>query len=285
MERTEASTTALSVAKRRAAHQLFDGLPKVLDDPIAVKILGKSVAGRLRRSSIAERTQWATALRAFVVARSRFAEDELAKAYSRGTRQYVLLGAGLDTFAYRQEGKFPGLHVFEVDHPATQAWKCKRLKEADIRVPQNLTFVTLDFEKGDLLHSLQDAGFQMGSPAFFGWLGVVMYLTMPQLNGTLKSISETAKGGGVVFDYLLPYRHIPHVEKIAHKVLSNVVAAVGEPFRTLLLPGQVAGVLQGMGFTGVADLGRDEINDRYFRGRTDRLRIRGSLGRFVSAEV
>src|SRR6202161_3091310 len=128
-------------ALRRAAHQLLDQ-PRVLDDPLALLIIGADAAEQLR-SNPKEHRAFSRAFRAFMAARSRYAEDELARAVALGVTQYVVLGAGLDTFAYRNP--HAGLHVFEVDHPATQAWKRVQLQTAEIPIPASLTFVPIDF--------------------------------------------------------------------------------------------------------------------------------------------
>src|ERR1700761_3259360 len=165
MQKGRASRTALGVAARRAAHQLLDN-PLVLNDPVAIPILGKNF--QLDRDK--HQHPIARAFRAFMVGRSRYAEDNLAEAATDGVKQYVLLGAGLDTFAYRNP--FPELRVFEVDFPATQQWKRDLLHEAAIAEPANLTFTPLDFEHHTLREGLTEAGFDFRQPAFFAWLGV-----------------------------------------------------------------------------------------------------------------
>jgi methyltransferase (TIGR00027 family) len=169
------SRTAHRVAIRRAAHQLFDQ-PKVLDDPLAVPIIGAEAAEKLCASPRERKHPFARAFRAFMVARSRYAEDQLAKAVEQDVAQYVVLGAGLDTFACRNPDS-TNLRVFEVDHPATQAWKLERLQAAGIAIPQSLKFVPVDFERQTLAAGLEQGGFDSGSPAFFSWLGVTPYLT------------------------------------------------------------------------------------------------------------
>src|SRR5579864_4150569 len=166
------SHTAQRVAVRRAAHQLWDA-PRIFEDPVALKIIGPDQAAELAHEPPADSVP-TQHLRAFIVARSRYAEDQLAEAVARGTRQYVVLGAGLDTFACRNP--FAGLRVFEVDHPATQSWKRKQLESVGIPVPTSLTFVPIDFEKQTLAQALEPAGFKADQPAFFSWLGVTPYL-------------------------------------------------------------------------------------------------------------
>src|SRR3954451_1033645 len=175
------SKTALRVAIRRAAHQLADP-PPVLNDPISIRLIGSGYARDLDRAM----EKVARDFRAYMAARSRFVEDKLAEAVAQGVTQYVVLGAGLDTFAYRNP--FPSLRVFEVDFPATQKWKRELLAGAGIDVPESLTFVALDFEHKALAVGLAEAGFADRRPAYVGWLGVVPYLTMEAFTATLGDI-------------------------------------------------------------------------------------------------
>ncbi len=191
MKQGRFSRTAYKVALRRAAHQLFDQ-PKVLDDPLAVPIVGAEAAEKLRASPKERNHPVARAFRAFMVARSRYAEDQLAQAVERGVRQYVVLGAGLDTFAYRNH--YAQLRVFEVDHPATQAWKLEQLQTAGIAIPASLKFVPVDFEQQTLADGLEKGGFESGSPAFFSWLGVTPYLTRESCMATLRFIAQMPAG-------------------------------------------------------------------------------------------
>jgi methyltransferase (TIGR00027 family) len=178
------------VAVRRAAHQLFDQ-PRVLDDPLALPIIGIAAAEKLRTSPKTQ-SSIARAFRAFMAVRSRYAEDQLAQAVARGTRQYVVLGAGLDTFAYRNP--YPGLRVFEVDHPATQEWKRGRLQAAGIAVPSSMIYAAVDFERQTLAWGLEQSGFDPKLPAFFSWLGVVPYLTRESCMATLSHIAKLPAG-------------------------------------------------------------------------------------------
>ncbi|MEO6910877.1 MAG: class I SAM-dependent methyltransferase, partial [Edaphobacter sp.] len=195
MEPAKPSRTALRVAMRRAAHQIYDAKPLVFDDPIAVAILGKTYAEELRRTPTRPDRPFSVALRAFLVARSRYAEDNLMRAVAQGVSQYILLGAGLDTFAHRNS--HPGLRVFEVDHPATQQWKRELLDTGRITGPANLTYVPVDFERESLPDQLMAAGFDPEAPAFFAWLGVVPYLTPAAFRSTLNFISARPRGSGL----------------------------------------------------------------------------------------
>jgi methyltransferase (TIGR00027 family) len=279
MIQDQPSRTAQRVAQRRAAHQLWDN-PRIFDDPIALKIIPRDVAAELSGARALD-TAPARSLRAFVAARSRFAEDHLGAAWSRGVRQYVVLGAGLDTFAYRNP--YPDLRVFEVDFPATQAWKRKCLAAGDITFPETLTFAPVDFERDTLANGLSSAGFRSSEPAFFSWLGVVPYLAGQTVLGALRWIASGPKNG-VVFDYAVPRDSLDFSNRMAFDALASRVAAAGEPFVSFFDPEKLARALQQMGFTSIEDLSSEQINARYFTGRTDQLRVRGNLGRLMCAQ-
>jgi methyltransferase (TIGR00027 family) len=278
------SRTALRVAMRRAAHQLFD-TPKVLDDPIALRIIGAKAAAQLQTESGTEFGRFGAALRAFMAARSRYAEDALARAIGRCATQYVVLGAGLDTFAYRNPYGESALRVFEVDYPATQEWKRQQLEAAHIVIPPSVTYAPVDFEHQTLAEGLRSAGLDPARATFFSWLGVTMYLTEDAAMSTFAFIASTPPGGGVAFDYAVPRSSLNFLGRMALDAMMRRVAAAGEPFVTFFEPAALAARLRGMGFKSVEDLGADEINARYFRDRADKLRIVGRLGRFMSAEL
>jgi methyltransferase (TIGR00027 family) len=274
----------MRVAVRRAAHQVLD-VPHVLDDPIALPIIGPTAAAEMHASLATHQQGPSRAIRAFVVARSRVAEDELARAVGRGTTQYVVLGAGLDTFAYRSPYPESALRVFEVDHPATQAWKRRQLAAGEIAIPPSVTFAPVNFERETLADGLSRAGFDTRAPAFFSWLGVTMYLTEDAIDSTLRFIASTPHGGGLVFDYAVAKTSLGLRERVALGVLQLRVASVGEPFRTFFEPHALCDRLSAMGFQEVTDLGPDVLNARYFRDRADGLSVRGSLVRLMCVVV
>ncbi len=275
------SRTARRVAIRRAAHQLLDH-PRVLDDPLALRIIGAEAADELR-SNPKEHHAFSRAFRAFMAARSRYAEDELACAVARGVRQYVVLGAGLDTFAYRNP--HAGLRVFEVDHPATQAWKRERLQEAGISVPAALTFVPIDFERQTLAEGLRLAGFDLSASAFFSWLGVTPYLTRDACMTTLSFVAKMPAGSGVVFDFAVDPALLNAGQRQALDALSERVARYGEPFQLFFDPERLREELKGMGFQRTEFLQGKELNARYFKDRDDGLLVRGGLGHLMGAWV
>jgi methyltransferase (TIGR00027 family) len=278
MQAATPSRTALRVALRRAAHQLFDR-PLIFKDPVAVPILGRRYAEELRRTPLRTDRPFSVALRAFLVARSRYAEDTLARAVANGVRQYVLLGAGLDTFAYRNP--YPNLRVFEVDHPATQQWKRELLAEGNIVIPPSLTYAPVDFENQALPAQLAAVGFDASAPALFAWLGVTMYLTLTAFRTTIQFIAAQQPGSGVVLDYSQPREALPFLERLGHDSLAARVKLAGEPFQLFFTPGQAAAELAA--FHNIEDLGTEQINQRYFPGRTDQLRTRGAAARLLSA--
>ena len=282
MKQGRFSRTAYKVALRRAAHQLFDQ-PKVLDDPLAVPIVGAEAAEKLLASPKERNHPIARAFRAFMVARSRYAEDQLAQAVERGVRQYVVLGAGLDTFAYRSP--HAQLRVFEVDHPATQAWKLEHLHTAGIAIPASLKFVPVDFEQQTLADGLEQGGFDSGSPAFFSWLGVTPYLTRESCMATLRFIAQLPAGSGVAFDFAVDPKLLNLRQRLALHVISRRVAAAGEPFQLYFRPTELAQELRNMGFQRTEILDTEQINAHYFKDRADGLRVRGGLGQLMGAWV
>jgi len=274
------SMTARGVASRRAAHQILDDHPKVLDDPIAVPLLGPEFFADPERHSDPR----SIAFRAWMVARSRFTEDNLADAVASGVDQYVLLGAGLDTFAYRNP--FAGLRVFEVDVPAMQEWKREMLRAASIAEPENVTFISLDFEHKTLASALAEAGLDSGRPAFFGWLGVIPYLTLGAFRTTLDLIAAMPAGSGVAFDYSLAYEELSPRLIPAAKSLAARVAAAGEPFQLFFRSEQMENELHSAGFGRVEQVDSVDLNARYFTGRTDGLALPDEgLGKLAVAWV
>jgi methyltransferase (TIGR00027 family) len=273
------SRTALRVALRRAAHQLYDAKPLILDDPLAIPILGGQYLPELHKTATKLHKPFSAALRAFLVTRSRYAEDQLAIAVARGVTQYVLLGAGLDTFAHRNP--HPNLRVFEVDHPATQQWKRDLLTTTNLSAPANLIYVPVDFESQSLLDQLQIAGHATTIPTVFAWLGVVPYLTLAAFRATVAFVAAQPAGSGIIFDYGQPRSVLSFHEQLAHDSLSSRVALAGEPFQLFFTPREAATELAS--FYDLEDLGSPELNSLYFANRTDNLRLLGSAGRLLSA--
>ena len=279
----EASRSALRVASQRAVHQLLDE-PIVLPDPIALPILGAQMEADLRNDPYALNDPMSRALRAFLVVRSRVAEDELQRAVAAGVRQYVLLGAGLDTFAYRNPHPGTTLQVFEADHPSTQQWKRQLLEDAGIARPDGLRFVPVDFEIDTLAAALADAGFQPDRPACFAWLGVTMYLTDTAIMDTLSFIAGLPRHSSVVFDYRVTESLLNPVERAVGQHLIQRMMAVGEPWVSAFDPAHLSRELQRLGFSEVDDSDGEQLNARYLARRKDGLHV-GSLSRVLCARV
>jgi methyltransferase (TIGR00027 family) len=248
MQTGQPSRTALGAAAHRAAHQLLEQ-GRIFRDPLALRIVGQTPETLAANAAPPERR----AMRLHIAARSRFAEDAVARAYARGVRQLVVLGAGLDTFAYRNP--HAGLAVFEVDHPATQAWKHERLTEAGIAIPATLSFAPVDFERVGLAEGLAAAGFDAARPAFFIWLGVVIYLSEAAVFATLACIGGLPGGSEVAFTYS---------EQASSRGAAARVAAMGEPWITHFDPGALHARLRALGFGEIEDLGPSEVAILYF---------------------
>jgi methyltransferase (TIGR00027 family) len=254
MQTGQFSRTALGAAAHRAAHQILEG-GRIFVDPLAVRILGAEGDALIEEARANPQRR---GLRLFIAARARFAEDAVAEAVARGVRQIVVLGAGLDTSSYRARHD-ESVRMFEVDHPATQAWKRARLGAAGIAIPSALSYVAVDFERERFMDRLDASGFDKSLPAFFIWLGVVPYLTETAIDAALPG------GAEVVFDYSNPVSSIDDPDRrAAHEALVARVAAAGEPLITMFETDALARRLESLGLRVVADLGLAGIAERYF---------------------
>ncbi len=272
MEPGQPSRTALGAATHRAVHQVLEH-GHIFADPLAVRILGTDAEAAIHD---AEKDPCRRRLRLFIAVRTRFAEDAVTVAVARGVRQLVVLRAGLDTYAYRT-ALGESLHVFEVDHPATQAWKRQRLAEAAIPVPSTLTFAPVDFEGEALAEGLSAAGFDQGKQTFFTWLGVVPYLTEQTVFSTLSFIAGLPGGAHVVFDYSNPPASGLNQDQYAaaRRTLAARVASLGETFRSHFETDPLHAELVALGFREVEDLGPALIRERYFANPGGSLPDRG----------
>ena len=259
MKSDEPSRMALMVARQRAAHQLLDH-GAILDDPYAVRILGEHEDNVLQALND---HRLGSMGRLFTAARSRIAEDALLKAVERGVRQVVILGAGLDTFALRNPHA-ARISIFEVDHPATQAWKRQRLVEAELAPPPWLTFVPVDFERDDLQQKLSSAGFQRTSAAFFTWLGVVPYLTRDAIDETLAYIASIPNSE-VVFDYAEPPEAFTEDLKAFEAARMAQLEKMNEQWVSGFEPASVAAILRSHGFDDMEDISFQQVVSRFGR--------------------
>ena len=273
MPQRDASRTALATAYLRAAHQILDAKPFILDDPVAVQLLGEGAEQRIREAAERYQTPEALALRSHVVLRSRFAEDRLSSAVRRGVSQYVIVGAGFDTFALRQPQWAHCLKVIEVDHLSSQAAKRSRIAEAGMQIPANVVFADIDFEQESLRDGLLRNGVTIAKPTFFSWLGVTMYLTDAAIDATLSSMATFPEGSEVVLTFLQPPMSDPHASRSGPSRLARRVAESGEPFVSYFDPAMLTEKLFAAGFSSVELLTPEIANSRYFQQRQSDLPV------------
>jgi methyltransferase (TIGR00027 family) len=259
----------------RAAHYLLDADPKILADPFARSFVGFSddqvFLKELRKlyGGAFDRLEFPKQ-RTYFVLRSRYTEDELEAAVARGVRNYVMLGAGLDSFAFRRPDLMRVLNVYEVDHPSTQTWKRERLAELSLKVPATLHFVPVDFERETLTEGLAAGGLQPDSFAFFSWLGVNTYLTPDAVLHTLREIAGTTGAGSeLVTDYIVPATMLDGADRALFDSHATRVAELGEPWLSFFRPDELEMHLQQIGFGQVSHFGPAEACARYFAGRSD----------------
>jgi len=265
MQKGEPSRTALAAAVHRAAHQVLEG-GRIFADPLAARILGGGEAAARLAERIAEDDPAHRRMRLFIAVRTRFAEDAAAAACARGARQVVVLGAGLDTYAYRAPRR-DGVRVFEVDHPATQAWKRERLAAAGIAAPEWLTFAPVDFEGQTLGEGLAAAGFEAAQQTFVTWLGVVPYLTEAAVWATLRYLASLRGGAHVVFDYADPPETLAGELREEYERRAARVESLGEKWLTHFDGPVLHAGLRAAGFREIEDLGPAEIAAKYFPSR------------------
>lgn len=260
-----ASSTAFGVMALRAAHQVLDGTPKILDDSIAPRLLGPRWMARIAEAAKGPRNPRMTALRSHIVTRSRYTEDRMHDAVGRGATQLVVLGAGYDTFAYRQPEWARGVRIFEVDHPASQKAKRALLRKAGVDVPANLSFVAIDFETTSLADGLAAGGLARDQVTFFSWLGVVVYLDEAAVDAVLRTVATFAKGSEISLTFSPPDKDGSAAGLAAR------TAALGEPWKTRLEPDVLLAKLRASGFSEAGLESAEELTNRYFRDRTDGL--------------
>jgi methyltransferase (TIGR00027 family) len=273
MSDRNASNTAFGTLFMRGVHQLLDAKPLILDDPVALTLLGEDTCRQIKNSKDHHQTLEARALRTHVVLRSRFTEDRLAEAAGRGITQYVILGAGFDTFAYRQPAWAKALKIFEVDQPATQAQKRLRLEQAGMAIPPNLSFAGIDFEHESLCDGLLRNGVSLAETSFFSWLGVTMYLKEDAIDAVLQTIAQFPAESEIAFTFSQPPDSLSGLESSFHSSLSKIVTGVGEPFVSFFTPAAIETKLRQTGFKTIAFFSNEEAEERYFRGRPADLHI------------
>ncbi|MDA8707736.1 class I SAM-dependent methyltransferase [Hellea sp.] len=276
------SRTALMTAVQRAHHYQTAPEPKVLRDSLAMALTGlegpEAVQGYIDTlvqtfasfSDLETATLFMNRVDGAVCMRSRVVEEELPAARERGLKQLVILGAGLDSTAYRCTDLIEGLEVFEVDHPSTQAWKREQLKKANIAVPDNLSFVPFDFENQTLAQALEAGGVSADKVTFFTWLGVHMYLTNEAVKSTFSVMGAYPKGSEMVMDYISP-SYVTAAGMVENSVeqLQEVVSKMGEPLKSKYYESELEEMLTSAGFSAVNFLSARWLIDNYLGGKKD----------------
>jgi methyltransferase (TIGR00027 family) len=263
--------TALMAAAARAAHLIVDSEPRIFTDSLATALLGDQAETLLGYHRAHGHHEVLAGARAMVTTRSRYAEERLAQAIDRGVTQYVLLGAGLDTFAYRSP-QATRVRVIEADHPATQRWKRSQLARAGILPRGDVRYAETDLQTGTLAAALTRAGLDFTRPALISWLGVIMYLDRDAVAATLAALGHCAAGTELVAEYLVPEDQQDDLGRTYTRLVAPVAAEQGEPWQTFLRPDELPALLAAHGFTTVANVPQREAVDPSLWDRTDALR-------------
>ena len=271
MRDAQPSRTAVRAAILRAAHQILDDDPKILNDEVVVRLVRGFLWEDLESGVDGFHPSLMRRLRATFVLRSRYAEDVLKEVASRGVGQYVILGAGLDTFAYRQPPWAWHLRIFEVDHPATQQWKREALQVAEVPIPDNLRFCPADFEIPSLRQALQTVAFEYRTATFLSWLGVTQYLTEAAIGSTLEFVLSLPAGSGIVFSFIVADTLLDLDRRRDSAAVAIRAASVGEPWITRFEPADLRRWLLEMGFAQVQLLTPEWADQLYFSRRRDGL--------------
>jgi len=256
--------------------------PLIFDDALAMGLAGADgppLGQRLRRdvppAHLIAFCHW-------VCVRSRFAEDLVEQAVAGGVEQYVILGAGLDSFAYRHGDLLDRLRVFEVDHPASQSWKRDRLSELGVNIPNRLVFAPVDFEHQTLAHGLEGAGFEFDRSAVFTWIGVTMYLTLDAITATLATIARCVPGTRVALTYNQPHHALDSFAMAVTSTFAGIAREMGEPFVSFFLPAEIEELLRRQRLGDIVHFGSQEARALYFDGRAD-VAIAGAQRLVVAA--
>jgi methyltransferase (TIGR00027 family) len=240
----------------------------VLDDPFALMLVGPEWREILTVPASLLSEPVSREGRAWLVGRARYAEDRLLDGRFD---QYVILGAGLDSFAWRRPDLLRSLRVFEVDHPATQAWKQERMSVLALPAHDRHIFAPVDFENETLRDGLNAAGLDWSQPTIFSWLGVTAYLTIGAIEATLRTVASCAAGSEIVLTYCPTDEFIDDLGREFRRTMGPVAAKAGEPYRTLLTPPEASALVEGCGLKVVNHPTRDDLHARYFADRTDGL--------------
>ena len=263
-------STAVRVALWRALHVEVDPPPHVIEDVIGRQLAAPEEGWRSRPDMNPE---WTKRFRASIVARARYIEDLVTEQASHGVAQYLILGAGLDTFAQRRPEVASRLRVFEVDRPGPQEWKRQRLIDLGFGVPEWLRFVPVDFEAGaSWWDRLLDAGFDAAKPAVVASAGVSMYLTKEAIAATLRQIAALAPGSTLAMTFILPIELADAEERPGYEASIRGAASSGTPFISFFAPDEMVALARECGFREAHHVSAADLTQRYFAGRTDGLR-------------
>jgi methyltransferase (TIGR00027 family) len=266
----EPDNTAVRVALWRALHVEADAPPHVLTDEVGLRLVDPADGWRDRPDMD---PRFTAGFRASIVARARFIEDLVLSEADRGTGQYVILGAGLDTFVQRHPEAAAKLRVFEIDQPGTQAWKRRRLEALGYGVPDWLQLVPTDFETSNAwLRQLTAAGFDPARPALIVSTGVSMYLTKEATAVTLRQVAGLAPGSTLAMSFLLPMELLDPADRPGLEISSRGAAASGTPFVSFYTPDEMTSLALDCGFKSARHVSGTALADRYFAGRADGLR-------------
>ena len=273
MKHRKASGTAIYPAVLRAAHQIVDDNPKIFTDPVAVSLVDWTGGLELRARFFEFQQPFSRLIRSVCVLRNRFAEDELETAVSEGVQQYIILGAGLDTFAYRQPLWAANIRIIEVDHPASQQFKRTHLARVGITKPANVEYCPIDFERTTLTEGLASASlFDIHAPAFFSWLGVNQYLTHSAIEATSRFVLSLSVLSRIAFTFVLQDTCLDGEDLWIARMLASSTISSGEPWLSRFDPQALQQWLFELGFSNVFYLSPTRASGRYFGRRTDGLR-------------
>jgi len=280
------SKTALNTAICRAAHQIIDDEPKILRDPIAAKLLDEPTVTALRARDAALMARANPGARMHFCLRSRVAEDCVARAVACGVDKYVILGAGLDSFAYRQPEWARAIGIVEIDHPETQAFKLDIVRSRALGPPRNVTYLPVDFASESLLTRLEHSTLNVQRPIFVSWLGVTHYLTADAVAKTLHALAAWPGGCGIVLTYMLSDWSDFAPEAVARfEAQRNMATSVGEPWLSGYSESSITATLQAAGFALQRSFSVAELQSRYFAGRADGLKAEGGPSRIMGAHT
>lgn len=264
----EPDNTAVRVALWRAMHVQLDSAPHIIEDEIGFKLVAPGEEWRQRPDMNPDFTK---RLRASMVARARFIEDLVIEQCIRGIGQYVILGAGLDSFAQRRQDIASTLQVFEIDQPATQTWKKQRLTELGFGIPEWLHFVSVDFEISSWWEQLINAGFDNSKRAVIACTGVTLYLTKAAILATLRQLATLAPGSTIAMTFYLPLARLDEEDRFLQEIAEKGARAAGTPFISFFTPEEMLALATGAGFKNAEIVSSKDLDKRYFAGRTDKL--------------